>query len=370
MSDDPFFESTTNRMTSKDVATSALLALKGKVPGVKVVRGKCFVQIEDVLVCKAFCGASCDSIVGNGQKGNVFRDKMYACYLLLLKEQALYDRSRLKSLSVAGRVPEQSNDDNETPFQLDELYDLRTAASIYDRFKKHLGPRCSKFLAIASTTEMESGWNDDMHYKACCEHYKSAYPALGDPDLMRPCIEYLKTKPKWKIYNKELIDNERAGTSATKTQRPLGNKKAKAQKKEDETIGKVVSSLGLVKTEPGVVTVTPAKAKSDATEFFSKCGDMISSVMKHIQTKQDREDMELMSTPEKETVKKQLFAIRKMERELVLQKLTAEKEAAVELAVELAAKRRKLSIPTPVVTVGVVSLDVDDSESVSAIAET
>ena len=56
-------------------------------------RGVGYTRIEDLLVCKAFISASCDSQVGTSQKGKDFIAKMHASYQVLLKDQEKLEAS-------------------------------------------------------------------------------------------------------------------------------------------------------------------------------------------------------------------------------------------------------------------------------------
>jgi hypothetical protein len=306
----------------------------------KTQRGKSNTQTEDLLVCKAFVAASTDSILGTSQKGHQFKATMHTMYIALLKEQTEIEKSRLFSLSQKAAVqPDKEGSDNEC-----EVYDLRNPNSVFDRFKRVISPRVAKFIGIEATTDMESGWNEENYYQACRAKFCDRYPKFGDCDIIRNCIEYLKTKPKWSIYNQAEMDKERSSNNR-KQQRPVGNKKAKLEKVNNDQIKNIVDKLGI-----GVPPPVPNQDSSNV--FYDKAGALLESVVKQMQAQQDRQDMELLDSPEKKAMKKQMFELRMAERALLLE--------------ELEAKRRKLlfdkSVPPIIGTI-------ESSENSSEVTE-
>ena len=95
-------------------------------------------NVEDVIVSKAFIAASENALCGAHQKGKVFKAHMFNIYVALIKEQ----------------LPR-------------AMYPKRSANSIYNRFKGQVAPEVMRYMGIEETIDMGSGWSPDNHKATC-----------------------------------------------------------------------------------------------------------------------------------------------------------------------------------------------------------
>ena len=114
-------------------------------------RGPAFLNVEDVIVSKAFIAASENALCGAHQKGKVFKAHMFNIYVALIKEQ----------------LPR-------------AMYPKRSANSIYNRFKGQVAPEVMRYMGIDETIDMGSGWSPDNHKAACLKTFKQRYGHLFD----------------------------------------------------------------------------------------------------------------------------------------------------------------------------------------------
>jgi hypothetical protein len=277
-------------------------------------RGSGFTKTEDLLICKAWVSASEDSQTGSYQKLNVFKNKMWSCYVRLLEEQERMDVIRMRGNIMEKIVP---------------IYDRRNGNTLHCCFTATLSLRCSKFLGVEETTPMESGWNADMHYYACKEIYESRYPRLGNPDDFRLCYDYLQSKPKWHSYclsQSVLSDKEKATTC------PNGQRKDKVLLKDKEIIKATLEELNISTPVEGVhaYNINSNNVLNDNTKenFYKSATDVMSAYVSSLQEKNDYRTFKYLPSPNKRE-------IAKMKAELLMEELELKKAV-------LLSKKRKL----------------------------
>lgn len=274
------------------------------------------------MCCKAFISVSEDPIVGAGQKGAVFKKKMYDTYIKISHKQAEYDRKMMEQLTAGTRSSLAK--DGVGP----GVYHPRTIQSIYARFKDKISPDVCKFMGVLDTTPKESGTTDEDHLNDCLLVYKERYGR--EFDFVSP-YKYLKDKAKYTVYLSRLEDEEEA-----KKARPRGTKAARRAEQDAAFIKEAMSAA----QDSAKSSVSSERKGSGMTEqvgaLFGMAGEAIKSF---IESQQQATLMQLLDTPEKKEL--------------------AKAAAQVRLA-ELASKKRKFeneNIPT----------NVGDTDSISSI---
>jgi hypothetical protein len=73
--------------------------------------------------------------------------------------------------------------------------------------------------------------------------------------------------------------------------------------------------------------------ENSSTAFYEKAGTLLESLAKQMQAQQDRLDLELLDSPDKKAMKKQMFKLRMAERSLVLEEIEAKRRKLAETIV-------------------------------------
>jgi hypothetical protein len=253
-------------------------------------RGSNYTALEDVMICKAFIGASEDAIIGASQKGKAFQVKMHAFYLTVIDKQAAFDRTMMAQVSAGTR--QSLAEEGVGPGH----YLPRTPSSVYDRFKTKISPEVSKFLGVIDTTPMDSGTSKEDHINDCLAVYKARYGR--EFDYMK-CYEYLQDKAKYTSYLSKLKSDEENNNNSA-LERPKGNKATK-KAVEDATI--IKRALDAMKDDAISTSGTSSKSGEAANQFYRDASSFLAAAGSALETymsqSNDIQTAQMLSTPER-----------------------------------------------------------------------
>jgi hypothetical protein len=105
---------------------------------------------SDVIVARAFIAASENAILGNHQKGRVFKDHIHL-YMDFIKKHFTADKKLLMQSLHA------TCEEYIIRKAVGRLFPERSADSIYTQFKSQIAAEVMKFMGIVETTKMCSG---------------------------------------------------------------------------------------------------------------------------------------------------------------------------------------------------------------------
>jgi hypothetical protein len=291
-------------------------------------RGPGYTQVEDLMICKAFIIVSEDSTVGAGQKGAVFKMKMHAKYISILKEQHTYERTLLDtSSSSITRDGYAQVGISGIPFH------DRSPDSIYSRFKDKISPEVSKFLGIEDTTDKPSGNNDEDYVKVCMELF---FKRTGRPFEFMECKEYLQLKPKFLSFQ---CNQERKITS-----RPPSKKATLKAKSDTELVTKAVLAA---KGETN--SIHPVGGNQEG--FYEQAGGFLTvasaALNDYVGSQQQKTILELLDTPEKKQFAREQMMLQISEMQAKRRKLELEAHGTTPVMVPPVVVLRTTTPTTP-----------------------
>lgn len=295
-------------------------------------RGAMYTAQEDLMIAQAFCAASEDSIKGNYQKGDVFKETMRAAYTELcidyskqhhahLIQTSMNNRRTnklLKAAPVAQFVPGMN------------MFSIRNSESVMKRFKSKIAKDSMVFAGIAATYPLLSGEKEEDAWERWATTFALRIPGGFKYKL---AYKYLLDKPKWEIY---VAEQKEEGQKPPP--RPKGVKAAKKAEADKARVARLVKEL-----VPGDATINCVAAKfattpstqqpeqgdgslkamfKETSESISKiahmlaCGQMSpeSKAAMKAQAKLDLAAKELDLGMKKLAYKKEMMAIAAMER--------------------------------------------------------
>jgi hypothetical protein len=183
-------------------------------------RGTSYSKDEDLLVCKSFISTSESSLNGTSQKGKVFRESIYECYLTMLSK---------------------------LDHQTGKTHDQRSPKAVYNRWLT-IAKHCTKILNVKRHTPPRSGQNDDDYENLIIDHCKHRYSFNAKEYI--DCFKYLSKQVKWNSYE---IANKKE--DSVKISRPMGKKAAKIHQKDLQTVETILEEKGLLQKQGVVVSV-------------------------------------------------------------------------------------------------------------------
>jgi hypothetical protein len=200
-------------------------------------RGLSFTPKEDLMIAQAYCAASEDSIRGDYQKANNIKEKMRCNYTELCIEYTKINHASLTHSSVNNRF---TNKQLKTaPVAAykpgDNMFALRTADSIWKRFKTKIGRDCMAMSGVAASNLRLSGENDEQYWEQLVSEFENRE---GVKFKFPKIYEYLKEKPKWKVYCDEVSSQD-----TKRKARPKGVKSAKQLESDKACVARVVEDL-------------------------------------------------------------------------------------------------------------------------------
>jgi hypothetical protein len=200
-------------------------------------RGLSFTPEEDLMIAQAYCAASEDSIRGDYQKADDIKEKMRVNYTELCIEYTKINHASLTHSAVNNRrTNKQLKTAPVAPYKPgDNMFVLRTADSIWKRFKTKIGRDCMAMSGVAASHPRLSGENDDQYWERLVTEFENRE---GVKFKFPKIYDYLKEKPKWKVYCDEVssLDTKRKG-------RPKGAKSAKRLESDKARVARVVEDL-------------------------------------------------------------------------------------------------------------------------------
>jgi hypothetical protein len=258
-----------------------------------------------MIVARAFISASENPICGNHQKGKVFKAHMLEIYNDFIAEQEEKDKAMLDQSSQSTQEEYARKGVGK-----EDLYAERTPDLLYYRFKTILAPDVMKFMGIHETTEMASGWTEDMHTTACLKFYKKRY---GRPLEFYAVFDYLCSKNKFSTFRTR-AEEELLG------KRPIGKKKAR-QFELDAKLVKTVLSEVLVKKcgeDHGVVSSMDSENGGSRVGAMGDAIQSISSVLKNVgaalmenmKAEQEMRLVQSIDTPDRKDFARKQMALR------------------------------------------------------------
>jgi hypothetical protein len=217
-------------------------------------RGAMYTAQEDLMIAQAFCAASEDSIKGNSQKGDVFKEAMRAaCTELCIDyskqhhahiiQTSMNNRRTNKLLKAAPVVPFAPGMN---------MFTARNSDSVMKRFKTKIAKDCMSLAGIAVTYLLLSGEAEDD---------KTTF-ALRVPGGFKYelAYNYLKDKPKL------LLQCEEQKTEGHKPPaRPKGVKAAKRMEADKARVARLVKEL-----MPGDATINNVAATLVTTPYIQQ----------------------------------------------------------------------------------------------------
>jgi hypothetical protein len=122
-------------------------------------RGSMYTAQEDLMIAQAFCAASEDSIKGNYQKGDVFKETMRAAYTELCIEYSKQQHANLiQTCMNNSRTNNRLNPAPHVPFTPGmNMFSTRNADSVMKRFKSKIAKDSMSFLGICTCYPLISG---------------------------------------------------------------------------------------------------------------------------------------------------------------------------------------------------------------------
>jgi hypothetical protein len=320
-------------------------------------RGAMYTAQEDLMIAQAFCAASEDSVKGNYQKGDVFKETMRAAYTELCIEYSKQQHAnliqtcmnnsrtnkRLKAAPVVTFTPGMN------------MFSQRNAESVMKRFKTKIAKDCMAFLGITTAYPMISGESEGDLWTRWMATFE-----LRNPDRFKYelAYHYLKDKPKWTAYCMEQKALEEKPPA-----RPKGVKAAKRAEADKARVARLVKELspGLSTTnrETDAPTTTPSPTQpqpgdgslmamfKETSDAFSKISYMLAVGQMSPETKAsvkasaklDVAAKELDLEMKKVAHKKEMLAVAAMEREAAA--------AFTHQSTTPSAQRRQYTTPTP-----------------------
>jgi hypothetical protein len=122
-------------------------------------RGATYTAQEDLMIVQAFCAALEDSVKGNYQKGDVFKETMRAAYTELCIEYSKQQHANLiQTCMNNGRTNKRLKAAPVVPFVPGmNAFSQRNADSVMKRFKTKIAKDCMTFLGIITSYPLASG---------------------------------------------------------------------------------------------------------------------------------------------------------------------------------------------------------------------
>jgi hypothetical protein len=238
-------------------------------------RGPSYQVAEDVELCRAFIAASEDAVVGTNQRSADFKNKFHLNYVALIREHNSMFQTR---------------------------YTDRTGGSAFNRFKK-ISMFVHKYHGILeSSGEPPSGdTGKEEYYKMAKETFLQRYPeARNLADNVITCYDVLHAHPKWQSFSEE---EDEAANGNKRKERPIGSKKAK-ERKADEDLVKSVMSVAK-SNDPA----RDHEAKKEA--FMDRVGSSMDIVANAIQSTMEEANtlklMGMLSPNSKKRLAKEMF---------------------------------------------------------------
>jgi hypothetical protein len=161
--------------------------------------GLSFTPEEDLMIAQAYCAVLEDSIQGDYQKANNIKEKMQVNYTELCIKYSKINHASLTHSSVNNR---RTNKQLKTvPVALYKLgknmFVLQTAESIWKRFKTKIGRNCMAMSSVVASNPCLSGENEEKYWERSVTEFENRE---GVKFKCAKLYEYLKDKPKWKVY--------------------------------------------------------------------------------------------------------------------------------------------------------------------------
>jgi hypothetical protein len=238
--------------------SSSALRLTMAEPGLTTApsRGAMYTAQEDLMIAQAFCAASEDSIKGNYQKGDVFKEAMRAAYTELCIEYTKHHYANLIQTSMnnsrANKLPKSAPAVQFVPGM--NMFSLRNAESVMKRFKTKIAKDCMVFADITLTYPLLSGESEDHAKKRWMSTFDLCVPGGFKYEL---AYNYLKDKPKWTIYC-----NEQKAEGQKPPPRPKGVKAAKKAEADKVRVARLVKDLtsgdSTINNLPELASSTPS----------------------------------------------------------------------------------------------------------------
>jgi hypothetical protein len=185
------FESSSLQYKRRTMAEPELIAAPS--------RGSMYTAQEDLMIAQAFCAASEDSIKGNYQKGDVFKETMRAAYTELCIEYSKQQHANLiQTCMNNSRTNNRLNPAPHVPFAPGmNMFSTRNADSVMKRFKSKIAKDSMSFLGICTCYPLISGESEGDAWKRWMATFQLRYHFGFKYEL---AYNYLKDKPKWMAY--------------------------------------------------------------------------------------------------------------------------------------------------------------------------
>ena len=252
-------KATGKQVAAAKQATTARVAEESaavKVKAEKVSKRRMWTEEEDEALCKAFVNVTTDPIVGNGQKGDVFWQRV---------------QKKMYEVMEGAEVADTSNP---WPYK-----------SVESRLAKTIGKQTTLFNTyyLQMKKEHPSGWTEQMIIDAATTLFSEVE---GRPFKFGICARILHGCPKFRPREDGLEEEDDDGAGATvvknKTSgiqgkglpKPIGTKAAKRKKMAE------LDSVATSTHTDAIMAV--AKASSDLNKAFSK-KSKIDSMHKSVQ---------------------------------------------------------------------------------------
>jgi hypothetical protein len=156
--------------------------------------GLSFTPKEDLMIMQAYCTASEDLIRGDYQKANDIKEKMQFNYMELCIKYTKINHASLTHTSVNNR---HTNKQLKTYKPGDNMFVLRTAESIWKRFKTKIGQDCMAMNGVTASNPCLSGENEDQYWERLMAEFENRE---GVKFKFPKIYKYLKKKLKGKVY--------------------------------------------------------------------------------------------------------------------------------------------------------------------------
>jgi hypothetical protein len=201
-------------------------------------RGQGYSEMENLLIAKAYIAASEDPIKGNYQKAATIMETVHTNYIALCVEQ-----TKINYLDVAKMAMNTHRGTKlvaKPPLSAAErptnAYNPRTNTAVWGQFKSKIAKECMVYAGIVATHLPLSGdAAGDLRLR-----WLAVYKSREGGDFKyENCWDFLKDKPKWKVYVDKAVN--KIGARA-KMGRPKGVKKAKKDKLDVEEVELIIKA--------------------------------------------------------------------------------------------------------------------------------
>ena len=206
-----------------------------------------YTAMEDVMVTMVYFKTSEDSICGAKQKGHTYRSKVELAYNTIKKQQEEKEAQDLLQPSYLRAMETMAMP-----------YPARTGLLLYQCFQKTISPPIIEFISIEQSNPIASG-EELKVWKRCLHHiYKAMY--LSEFKFYS-CYEFAKDHPKFpSLFSMEMttnqsvvdedgdvvVENKCKDGVGSANKHPVGMKRVKQMKKEDEMVDRLSQKFGIM----------------------------------------------------------------------------------------------------------------------------